>query len=67
MKAILKIFIRSKSVEISVCEKFSITDDEADVVYGGVKEYVPPIYEHNDEHEKRSIKISDLLTDIHTR
>lgn len=58
---------RSRSVKISVCKSFSITQDEADLIYGGVKEYVPPIYEHSNEQEKRSIKITDLLTDIHSR
>ncbi len=67
MKRILEILKKSKSVKLSACQNFSIAQDEADLVYGGVKEYVPPIYECNNEREKRSVKITDLLTDINSK
>ena len=45
------------------CISFEIPKEESDTLFGGIREYHPPIYEPNRQQE-RNIQTNDLLTDI---
>jgi len=49
--------------KLSNCISFQIVKEEADTLFGGFREYKPPIY---DLEEKENIKIetTNLMTDI---
>ena len=64
MKKLIHFFIRKHSPKLEDCSSFQINKEESDALYGGFKEYKPPIYEQ-DEHSNCSFKTSDLLVDIH--
>lgn len=67
LKTLLDFFVRRVHRKIDECTSFEIKKEESDALYGGFKEYIPPIYEQ-DGSADYSFKTTDLLTDInHTK
>ncbi|GGH58914.1 hypothetical protein HNQ91_000522 [Filimonas zeae] len=64
MKKLTNLFSPKKIPELEECSSFQMHKEEADTLYGGFKEYKPPIYEQ-DATAEASFKTTDLLTDIH--
>ncbi len=63
MKNLIKLFTRKEPPVIEECTSFEVNKEDANTLFGGFKEYKPPIYEH-DNATDRSFKTTDLLTDI---
>lgn len=63
MKKLKELFTKNTRRGLEQCADFEIKKDESDAVYGGFKEYKPPIYEQDDT-VNYSIKTTDLLIDI---
>ena len=64
MKKIAQLFKKEKKRTIENCIELKINNEESDEIYGGFKEYVPPIYEHEIPSTKKSLKVTDLLSGI---
>lgn len=64
MKKLTDLFSPKQMPELDHCSSFEIHKEEADTLYGGFKEYKPPIYEQ-DAPVESTFKTTDLLTDIH--
>lgn len=63
LKTILNFFVRGSHRTLDECTSFEIKKEESDTLYGGFKEYIPPIYEQ-DGSADYSFRTTDLLTDI---
>ena len=62
MKKLINLFIKKAPPALEECAGFEVNKDDANTLFGGFKEYKPPIYEY-DNATDRSFKITDLLTD----
>jgi hypothetical protein len=63
MKKLIELFTKNTKPGLDTCTAFEIKKEESDVLYGGFKEYKPPIYEQEDA-TNCSFKTNDLLIDI---
>ncbi|UPK72102.1 hypothetical protein [Chitinophaga filiformis] len=63
MKKLKDLFTKNTTPALEQCTAFAIKNEESDTVYGGFKEYKPPIYEQDDT-TNCSYKTNDLLIDI---
>ncbi|SHM71963.1 hypothetical protein [Chitinophaga sp. CF418] len=63
MKKLKDLFSKNTKPGLEKCTAFEIKKEESDAVYGGFKEYKPPIYEQDDS-TNYSFKTNDLLIDI---
>jgi len=63
MKNLKNLFTRKINPALERCVDFEIKKEESDSLYGGFKEYKPPIYEQDDA-TNYSFKTTDLLIDI---
>ena len=63
MKKLKDLFNRNIKPGLEQCTAFEIKKEESDALYGGFKEYKPPIYEQDDA-ANQSFKTTDLLIDI---
>lgn len=63
MKRILSFFSGKKRSFLADCIAFKVDDEQSDLLYGGFKEYKPPIYEQKKE-VNNSIKTIELVSDI---
>jgi hypothetical protein len=54
-----------RQIKIDEVSKFGIPKEEADTLFGGFREYVPPIYDHKDISPIQRTNVSDLLSGIH--
>jgi len=61
MKNLIKLFIKKEPPTLEECTEFELNKDNANALFGGFKEYKPPIYEY-DNVADRSLKTTDLLT-----
>lgn len=61
MKNLIKFFSKKELPTLEECGDFEVNKDDANVLFGGFKEYKPPIYEY-DNASDRSFKTTDLLT-----
>lgn len=62
MKKLIKFFNKKEAPVLDNCTSFQVNKDDADTLFGGFKEYKPPIYEY-DNATDRSFKTIDLFTD----
>jgi hypothetical protein len=60
MKKLVNWF-KKKKMGINECAEFGIDQIQSDQFFGGFKEYMPPIYEH-ESAVKSFIKVTDLYT-----
>ena len=49
--------------KLSDCTSFAIEEEESDTLFGGFREYQPPIYEQS-KQKKEKFKTTELLNDI---
>lgn len=63
MKKLRDLFTRKANPGLEHCIQFELQKEESDALYGGFKEYKPPIYEQEEAGE-HSFKTTDLLIDI---
>jgi len=63
MKILKEFFKKKQKSKLEQCASFEIGKEDSDTVYGGFKEYKPPIYEQ-DNSTDYSFKTTDLLSDI---
>lgn len=63
MKRLVKLILSRKPSKLSDCSAFEIKKAESDMVFGGFREYKPPIYEP-EQQENRQFKTTELLADI---
>ncbi|SKC99210.1 hypothetical protein SAMN05660461_1406 [Chitinophaga ginsengisegetis] len=63
MKRLVKLILSGKSSKLSDCTSFEIKKEESDMVFGGFREYKPPIYDP-EQQENRQFKTTELLSDI---
>jgi hypothetical protein len=63
MKKLKDLFTKKTNPRLEQCTDFEIQKEESDALYGGFKEYKPPIYEQDDS-VNNSFKTTDLLIDI---
>ncbi|PSL31009.1 hypothetical protein [Chitinophaga ginsengisoli] len=63
MKKLKDLFAKKSKPALEKCTAFEIKKEESDVLYGGFKEYKPPIYEQDDS-TNYSFKTTELLIDI---
>ncbi|SFF09503.1 hypothetical protein SAMN05518672_11615 [Chitinophaga sp. CF118] len=63
MKKLKDLFTKNINPGLEQCKDFEIKKEESDALYGGFKEYKPPIYEQDDS-TNYSFKTTDLLIDI---
>lgn len=63
MKKLKNLFTKKNKPGLAQCVDFEIEKEESDTLYGGFKEYKPPIYEQ-DVPATYSFKTTDLLVDI---
>lgn len=61
MKKLIRFFIKKEPVTLEECSDFEVKEGDANTLFGGFKEYKPPIYEY-DNASDRSFKTTDLLT-----
>jgi len=60
MKTLINFFIKKEPQTLEECSDFEINKGDANTLYGGFKEYKPPIYEYDNAND-RSFKTTDLL------
>ncbi len=58
-----KAFKNKAASKLSSCSPFELSKEESDMLFGGVREYHPPIYETEKQEEKK-IQTNELLIDI---
>lgn len=63
MKKLKGLFTKNTNPGLEQCAAFEIKKEESDTLYGGFKEYKPPIYEQDDS-TTNTFKTTDLLIDI---
>ncbi len=63
MKKYVEFFVKQFMPKLDTCTEFQLSKEESDSLFGGFKEYVPPIYEQEEKIDQ-SFRINDLLTDI---
>jgi hypothetical protein len=61
MKKLIRLFIKKEPPTLEECTDFEVNKDDANTLFGGFKEYKPPIYEYDDATD-RSFKTTDLFT-----
>jgi hypothetical protein len=66
MKKFFNLFIGRQITKLEQCTPLKIENEESDALFGGFKEYVPPIYE-TDAPADSIFKTTDLLIDINQR
>lgn len=61
MKGILNRLLKKRNKSsIETCEDFKLDQQQSDKLFGGFKEYKPPIYEHENQVSSH-IKVTDLF------
>lgn len=60
MKNLMGWFLKKKK-SIQDCADFEMDEVQSDQFFGGFKEYMPPIYEH-ESAVKSTVKVSDLFS-----
>jgi hypothetical protein len=66
MKKLKDLFTKAINPRLENYSAFELGKEESDTLYGGFKEYKPPIYEQ-DESTSYSFKPNDLLIDINQK
>jgi len=61
MKNLIRFFIKKEPATLEECSDFEVKKDDANTLFGGFKEYKPPIYEYDNAND-RTFKTTDLLT-----
>lgn len=62
MKKLISFFTKREPRTLEDCTSFEVNKDDSNTLFGGFKEYKPPIYEYNNATD-RSFKTTDLFTD----
>jgi hypothetical protein len=62
MKNLYDYLFIKKASKLAAYASLKINEEEADMLFGGFKEYKLPVYEHT--APKKFFKITELLTDI---
>ena len=66
LKKVLDYFSAKVPPDIDDCSSFGLNKEESDTLFGGFREYIPPIYEQ-DETADYKFRTTDILTDIHQK
>lgn len=63
MKKLINFLARKQRKPLVDCTSFKINKEESDMLFGGVREYKPPIYKHEKTAED-SLRTTELFTDF---
>ncbi|WP_134087629.1 hypothetical protein [Olivibacter sp. XZL3] len=64
MKGIFnRLIIKKRERNVAACERYKLDEQQSDQLFGGFKEYKPPIYEQSQDTATK-VKINDLFNDF---